>query len=73
VLLLLKQIELPCDLPYEVLYGRAGYLWACSFLNKHIDKDTIPSNHMVRHIYFNVLRCNLFCQNHANVAMKIGY
>ncbi|WJX68372.1 transcription factor [Trifolium repens] len=41
-----KEIELPCDLPYEVLYGRAGYLWACSFLNKHIDKDTIPSNHM---------------------------
>ncbi|PNX71575.1 lanC-like protein 2-like [Trifolium pratense] len=41
-----KEIELPRDLPYEVLYGRAGYLWACSFLNKHIGKDTIPSTHM---------------------------
>ncbi|XP_058779886.1 lanC-like protein GCR2 [Vicia villosa] len=41
-----KEIELPHDLPYEVLYGRAGYLWACSFLNKHIGKDTIQTTHM---------------------------
>lgn len=52
LLLLYEQIELPRDLPYEVLYGRAGYLWACSFLNKHIDKDTIPITHMVSHTCF---------------------
>ncbi|KAK9285947.1 hypothetical protein L1049_025149 [Liquidambar formosana] len=31
-----KEIKLPRNLPDEVLYGRAGYLWACLFLNKHI-------------------------------------
>lgn len=36
-----KEIKLPSDLPYELLYGRAGFLWACSFLNKHIGKETI--------------------------------
>ncbi|KAH9608105.1 hypothetical protein KSS87_011062, partial [Heliosperma pusillum] len=36
-----KQINLPADLPYELLYGRAGYLWSCSFLNKHIGEGTI--------------------------------
>ncbi|XP_061367256.1 lanC-like protein GCR2 isoform X2 [Gastrolobium bilobum] len=41
-----KEIGLPRDSPYELLYGRAGYLWACSFLNKHIGKDTIPSTNM---------------------------
>ncbi|KEH38770.1 lanC-like protein GCR2 [Medicago truncatula] len=41
-----KEIELPCDLPYELLYGRTGYLWACSFLNKHVGKDTIPTTYM---------------------------
>lgn len=46
VLLFLEQIELPCDLPYELLYGRTGYLWACSFLNKHVGKDTIPTTYM---------------------------
>lgn len=40
---LFKEIELPKDLPNELLYGRAGHLWACSFLNKHIGKDTISS------------------------------
>ena len=42
------QIKLPKDLPNELLYGRAGLLWACSFLNKNIGKDTISSNQMVR-------------------------
>lgn len=37
-----KEIHLPRDLPNELLYGRAGFLWACSFLNRHIGRDTIP-------------------------------
>ncbi|KAM7495474.1 hypothetical protein LguiB_030083 [Lonicera macranthoides] len=41
-----KEIKLPKDLPNELLYGRAGFLWACSFLNKNIGKDTISSNQM---------------------------
>ncbi|GFZ07511.1 G protein coupled receptor [Actinidia rufa] len=41
----LKEIKLPRDLPNELLYGRVGSLWACSFLNKNIGKDTISSNH----------------------------
>uniref|UniRef100_A0A1D1ZAY8 LanC-like protein 1 n=1 Tax=Anthurium amnicola TaxID=1678845 RepID=A0A1D1ZAY8_9ARAE len=40
-----KEIHLPPGVPNELLYGRAGYLWACSFLNKHIGKGTIPSAH----------------------------
>lgn len=39
-----KEIKLPSDLPYELLYGRAGFLWACSFLNKHIGKETISTS-----------------------------
>lgn len=42
------QINLPKDLPNELLYGRAGFLWACSFLNKNIGRDTISSNRTVR-------------------------
>lgn len=41
-----KEIKLPKDLPNELLYGRGGFLWACSFLNKHIGKDTISSARM---------------------------
>ncbi|XP_057728626.1 lanC-like protein GCR2 [Arachis stenosperma] len=41
-----KKIRIPRDSPHELLYGRAGYLWACSFLNKHIGKDTIPTMQM---------------------------
>ncbi|CAF2055724.1 hypothetical protein Bca4012_098257 [Brassica carinata] len=40
------EIRLPSDLPYELLYGRAGYLWACLFLNKHIEKDSVSSARM---------------------------
>lgn len=38
------QIRLPRSLPDELLYGRAGYLWACLFLNKHIGEGTIPAS-----------------------------
>lgn len=41
-----KEIVIPRDSPNELLYGRAGYLWACSFLNKHIGNNTIPTTHM---------------------------
>eukprot|EP00252_Welwitschia_mirabilis_P016049 TRINITY_DN35506_c0_g1_i1.p1 TRINITY_DN35506_c0_g1~~TRINITY_DN35506_c0_g1_i1.p1 ORF type:complete len:444 (+),score=78.98 TRINITY_DN35506_c0_g1_i1:175-1506(+) len=32
------------DVPYELLYGRAGFLWAVAFLNKYIGDETIPAN-----------------------------
>ncbi|KAK9938175.1 hypothetical protein M0R45_014929 [Rubus argutus] len=38
-----KEIKLSSDLPNELLYGRAGYLWACSFLNKNIGNGTIST------------------------------
>lgn len=41
-----KEIKLTKDLPNELLYGRAGFLWACLYLNKHIGKGTIPSTYM---------------------------
>nr|XP_009400289.1 PREDICTED: lanC-like protein GCL2 [Musa acuminata subsp. malaccensis] len=41
-----REIKMPGDVPNELLYGRAGYLWACSFLNKHIGEGTIPSTDM---------------------------
>ncbi|XP_065862131.1 lanC-like protein GCR2 [Euphorbia lathyris] len=40
-----RGIKLPSDLPCELLYGRAGFLWACSFLNNHIGKETISTSH----------------------------
>ncbi|XP_078427422.1 lanC-like protein GCL2 isoform X2 [Wolffia australiana] len=40
-----RSITLPPDVPNELLYGRAGYIWACSFLNKHIGPNTIPPSH----------------------------
>ncbi|CAA6655679.1 unnamed protein product [Spirodela intermedia] len=42
-----REINMPSDVPNELLYGRAGYLWACSFLNEHIGRETIPSPHTV--------------------------
>ncbi|KAH7860136.1 hypothetical protein Vadar_009813 [Vaccinium darrowii] len=36
-------IKMPKDLPDELLAGRAGFLWACLFINKHIGEGTIPS------------------------------
>nr|GMC72537.1 LanC-like protein GCR2 [Ipomoea batatas] len=41
-----REIKLPVDLRDEFLYGRAGYLWACSFLNKNLGKGTVSSSHM---------------------------
>ncbi|KAL6543254.1 LanC-like protein gcl2 [Orobanche hederae] len=41
-----QEIKLPKDLPDELLYGRAGYLWASSFLNKNIGKETVSSTRM---------------------------
>ncbi|EFJ32480.1 hypothetical protein SELMODRAFT_86123 [Selaginella moellendorffii] len=29
-------------MPYELLYGRAGFLWASLFVNMHIGNETIP-------------------------------
>lgn len=37
------EIKLSGSLPNELLYGRAGFLWACVFLNKNIGEGTIPS------------------------------
>lgn len=31
-------------MPYELLYGRAGFLWAALFVNKHVGEGTIPSS-----------------------------
>ncbi|WJX43752.1 LanC-like protein gcl2 [Trifolium repens] len=39
------KINLPKDLPDELLYGRVGFLWACLFLNKHLGQGTVPSDH----------------------------
>ncbi|WCJ32158.1 LanC-like protein GCR2 [Euphorbia peplus] len=38
-----REIKLPSELPCELLYGRAGFLWACSFLNNHIGKQTVST------------------------------
>lgn len=29
---------------YDLLYGRAGFLWAALFLNKHLGQETVPSD-----------------------------
>ncbi|KAF6152083.1 hypothetical protein GIB67_031405 [Kingdonia uniflora] len=29
---------------YELLYGRAGFLWAALFINKYLGQDTLPKN-----------------------------
>ncbi|BFI43145.1 hypothetical protein MPTK2_8g15510 [Marchantia polymorpha subsp. ruderalis] len=29
-------------MPYELLYGRAGFLWAALFINKHVGEETVP-------------------------------
>ncbi|MQL78252.1 hypothetical protein Taro_010665 [Colocasia esculenta] len=41
-----REIHLPPQVPNELLYGRAGYLWTCFFLNKHIGDGTVPSQHV---------------------------
>ncbi|KAE7998025.1 hypothetical protein FH972_002604 [Carpinus fangiana] len=29
---------------YDLLYGRAGFLWAALFINKHLGQETLPSD-----------------------------
>lgn len=29
---------------YDLLYGRAGFLWAALFINKHLGEETVPSD-----------------------------
>lgn len=41
-----KEIKLSTDIPDELLYGRAGFLWACSFLNKHVGPNTVSTTRM---------------------------
>ncbi|KAL6641257.1 hypothetical protein ACP70R_019438 [Stipagrostis hirtigluma subsp. patula] len=40
------EITITENVPNELLYGRAGYLWACLFLNKHLSEKTIPLDHI---------------------------
>ncbi|XP_062206011.1 lanC-like protein GCL2 [Phragmites australis] len=40
------EITVTEKVPNELLYGRAGYLWACLFLNKHLSEKTIPLEHI---------------------------
>lgn len=40
-------ISLLNESPDEILYGKAGYLYALLFVNKHINgKEIIPVNHI---------------------------
>ncbi|XP_026446742.1 lanC-like protein GCL1 [Papaver somniferum] len=32
---------------YELLYGRAGFLWSALFINKHLGEDTIPKDLLI--------------------------
>lgn len=41
-----REIELPNDLPHELLYGRSGFLWACSFIYKNTGKEAISATQM---------------------------
>ncbi|CAN1160974.1 LanC-like protein GCL2 [Linum perenne] len=41
-----EQIKLSSDQHDEFLHGRSGFLWACSFINKHIGSGTIPQTKM---------------------------
>lgn len=69
IIYLQMQIELPKDLPNELLYGRAGFLWACSFLNKNIGRETISPTQIVRnftnfdHVCFLIMNGSLFLRN----------
>ncbi|XP_009357824.2 lanC-like protein GCL2 [Pyrus x bretschneideri] len=41
-----REIKLSRNLPDELLYGKVGFLWACLFLNKHLEGGTISSAYM---------------------------
>ncbi|XP_063949545.1 lanC-like protein GCR2 [Daucus carota subsp. sativus] len=48
-----REIVLPTDLPDELLYGRSGFLWACSFIYKNTGHEAITASQMravVNHI-----------------------
>ncbi|EXB76311.1 hypothetical protein L484_025669 [Morus notabilis] len=50
-----KEIKLSSDLPNELLYGRAGFLWASSFINHHIGNGTI-SNTLRRSVVDEIIK-----------------
>ncbi|XP_057453061.1 lanC-like protein GCL2 [Lotus japonicus] len=45
-----QKIEVPNDYADDLKIGRAGFLWACLFLNKHIGQDTIPYQYTARFV-----------------------
>jgi len=46
-------------MPYELMYGRAGFLWAALFVNKYIGEETIPSSVTVRLTHLNPILASL--------------
>jgi hypothetical protein len=40
------------DIPYELLYGRAGYLWATLFVNKQLGYDAVSVSTLVSYPLF---------------------
>ncbi|XP_057453062.1 lanC-like protein GCL2 [Lotus japonicus] len=42
------KIVVPEDYPDDLKLGRAGLLWACLFLNKHIGQDIVPYRYTAR-------------------------
>ncbi|KAF5757150.1 putative six-hairpin glycosidase-like superfamily [Helianthus annuus] len=43
-----KEIDVSKDFQSEMIGGKAGYLWACLFLNKNLGHETILPAHTVR-------------------------
>jgi hypothetical protein len=42
-------------MPYELMYGRAGFLWAVLFVNKYVGEGTIPWSVTVSLSFSNLL------------------
>ena len=40
------------DTPYELLYGRVGYLWSALFVNKQLGYDAISASTLVSFLLF---------------------
>ncbi|MFS8024327.1 putative lanthionine synthetase C, six-hairpin glycosidase-like superfamily [Helianthus anomalus] len=40
-----REIDVSKDFQSEMIGGKAGYLWACLFLNKNLGQETIPPAH----------------------------
>ncbi|CAL5069035.1 unnamed protein product [Urochloa decumbens] len=51
-----NQIKISSRFPDELLYGKAGYLWACSFLNKRLGENTIQPTTTVRHVVREIIK-----------------